>query len=234
MVAAAVVGAVATVGASAINASATKKATKAAQAAADKNAAAISQTQGENNALFKPFVESGAKANALSNDFLGVNGSGAQTTAKQSFGTFKDAAGFNFDLANGADALNTSAAARGLLKSGSALKGLTEYQTGLADKYATTWLNALGQQSANGLNAAGGNANSNSAMLGATTGNNNALATTTGNAALAGATNIGNLLSQGAGLYAATQGFGAKTGSSYGGAKSGTDWNSLAMQGGWS
>jgi len=234
MVAAAVVGAVATVGGAAVNASATKKATKAAQKAADKNAAAIGQTQTENNALFKPFIEGGTKANALSNDFLGVNGFGPQTTAKQSFNAFKDASGFNFDLRNGADALNSNAATRGLLKSGSALKGLTDYQTNLADKYATTWLNGLGQQSANGLNAASGNANSNSAMLGATTGNNNALATTTGNAALAGASNISNLLSQGANLFAATQGFGARNGSSYGGSSTMNDWANQAARGGWS
>jgi hypothetical protein len=150
-----------------------KKAAKAVTEAADKNNALSLDIYNQNKGNLAPYMANGPKAGGTINDFLGLNGTTAQTGAKNMFGTYKDAAGYNFNLDQQNDALNSSNASKGLLKSGSSLKALTKYQTGLADSYAQNWLGDLQGQQATGLSAANALAGVGSAFVNQTTNNNN-------------------------------------------------------------
>jgi hypothetical protein len=149
------------------------KASKTATNINNQNQAEIDQTQAENTALLKPYTDSTNAAGKAYNGFIGLNGAEAQTAAKGQFDSYKDAAGYNFNLQNGSDALNSSNAAKGMLKSGSALKGLAKYQTGLADTYAQNWQNSLSGQQGAGLSAANALAGVGTNYVNQVTNNNN-------------------------------------------------------------
>jgi hypothetical protein len=197
------------------------KASKTATNINNQNQAEIDQTQAENTALLKPYTDSTNAAGKAYNGFIGLNGAEAQTAAKGQFDSYKDAAGYNFNLQNGSDALNSSNAAKGMLKSGSALKGLTKFQTDLANTYAQNWLGNVGNSRDNAFNAANALAGNNSAMLGQSINSTNNM----GNAQIGATTAQGNALSNLAstigGAYAYGQGLGKTTGSSYGGRSTG-------------
>lgn len=150
-----------------------KKAAKAVTDAADKNNATALNIYDQNKANLTPFMATGAKAGTTINDFLGLNGVAGSADAANKFNAFKTAGGYNFNLDNGADALNSGNASKGLLKSGAALKALTKYQTGLADTYSQGWLGDLQGQQSSGLSAANGLAGVGSAFVNQTTNNNN-------------------------------------------------------------
>jgi hypothetical protein len=150
-----------------------KKAAQAVTTASDKNTALATDIYGQNKANLSPFMSSGVTAGNTLNAFLGLSGADAQNTARDQFGTYKDATGYNFNLQNGADALNSSNAAKGMLKSGSALKGLAKYQTGLADTYAQNWQNSLSGQQGAGLSAANALAGVGTNYVNQVTNNNN-------------------------------------------------------------
>lgn len=150
-----------------------KKAAQAVTAASDKNTALATDIYGQNKANLSPFMQNGVTAGNTLNAFLGLSGADAQAGARGQFDTYKDAAGYNFNLANGSDALNSSNAAKGMLKSGSALKGLAKYQTGLADTYAQNWQNALAGQQSTGLSGANALAGVGTNYVNQVTNNNN-------------------------------------------------------------
>ncbi len=72
--------------------------------------------------------------------------------------------GYQFQLSQGENAVNSNLAARGLLQSGAAGKALTQYGQGVASDYATQYINGLqslaglGQTSAANTGALGGQA----------------------------------------------------------------------------
>src|SRR5712671_4814493 len=72
--------------------------------------------------------------------------------------------GYQFQLSQGENAVNSNLAARGLLQSGAAGKALTQYGQGVASDYATQYINGLqslaglGQTSAANTGALGANA----------------------------------------------------------------------------
>lgn len=224
IVGAAVVGAGATIYSS-------SKASKAAKKAAATNAATIANTQNQNTALLAPYVAGGTKAQDAIQGFLGLNGAAGQDEA---FKKWRDSTGYKFTLDQGLDATSSTAATRGLLKSGSTLKALQDRGTQTANAFGQQYLgNLQGQQQA-GLQAAGANVNANSNAAGMSINNQNALAgsladsaTTTGNA-------INSLSSNLIGAYGLQNAFSGKsTGSSYANG-GGTNWNQMALEGGWS
>lgn len=83
---------------------------------------------------------------------LGLDGSGAQN---EGFNKFKDSSGYNFIQNEGIRGIEGSQASKGLLNSGSTLKGITQYSSGLASQFLDNYLKQLQGLSATGLGAAG-------------------------------------------------------------------------------
>jgi len=111
-------------------------------------------------------------SNAIA-DLLGLNGAGASDAG---FQKFKDSSGYNFIQGEGLKGITSNNAAKGLLGSGSALKGITNYTTGLASNFLDSYLKNLqglsstGLQSAQILSSAGNTANSQGTSAGTSTG----------------------------------------------------------------
>lgn len=70
-------------------------------------------------------------------------------------GGYADSGGYNFLLNKGMDSVNSNMAARGLGQSGADMKGLADYQHGLASTYLDQYLNHVNQMGNMGLGAAG-------------------------------------------------------------------------------
>ena len=106
-------------------------------------------------------------------DLLGLNGATSQSSG---FNDFKNSSGYNFIQGEGLKGITSSNAAKGLLGSGPALKGITNYTTGLASNFLDSYLKNLQGLSANGLGAAqvlssaGNTANSQGTSSGTSTG----------------------------------------------------------------
>jgi hypothetical protein len=201
------------------------KASKTAKNINAQNQAEINQTQASNTALLSPYTDPNNTAGKTYNDFIGLNGAPAQAEAGGKFDAYKKSAGYDFNLANNSDALNSSNAAKGLLKSGSALKALTRFQTGLSNTYADNWLGKVGNSRDTAFNAASALAGNNSAMLGQTINSNNTAGQTQIGATVAQGNALSNLFSTLGGAAAYGQGLGKTTGSSYGGGRNAFTWN---------
>lgn len=97
-------------------------------------------------------------------DSTDANGNVVKGTGKADFSGFTSSPSFQFDLGQGQDAINRSAAAKGGLLSGAAVKAGQTYATGLADQNFNSYINPLlsvagaGQASTNATQAAGTNA----------------------------------------------------------------------------
>lgn len=100
---------------------------------------------------FSPFISTGAGANNAIAALLGVGGDPA--AQQNAFNTFRNSTGYQFQLDQGNNAITSSAAARGLLNSGSALKAREKYGQGLASNYFSQYLNQLGGLTQNSLAA---------------------------------------------------------------------------------
>lgn len=116
--------------------------------AADKQSDAInSATSAENARLaqLQPFVNAGIEA--LPTYQANIN---KQPTYANTLAGLATDPGYQFELQQGLNAVQGSAAARGLLRSGRTIKGLTEYAQGLASQRAadayTRELNAFNNQ----------------------------------------------------------------------------------------
>lgn len=77
-----------------------------------------------------PFVSAGQQATSQLSALLGNSGADAQTSA---ISALQNSPGFQFTLQQGTQALQNSAAAKGLLNSGAAAKELTSYAQGQAE-----------------------------------------------------------------------------------------------------
>jgi hypothetical protein len=105
-------------------------------------------------------------------DTTDENGNLVKGSGKADFSSFTTSPDFQFTLGQGQDAINRSAAARGGLLSGAAVKAGQTYATGLADQNFGNYVNRLagvagaGQAATNATTAAGTNmANQNSAAI---------------------------------------------------------------------
>ena len=108
-------------------------------------------TEQQGLAQFQPYLQAGGNATGLLSEMLGTPGKGLLTpwTGKFQAPTAAQAAatpGYQFQLKQGEDALQNSAAARGGLLSGGTLAGLNNYAQGIAsENYQNTFSNALTQ-----------------------------------------------------------------------------------------
>jgi hypothetical protein len=105
----------------------------------------------------EPFVQRGNAAGSSINALLGLGGD--QASAGKAFDQFRSSTGYQFRLGQGLEAVTQNKAVNGLLKSGSALKGLNTYGQNMASGEFGNYMNALGGQQSTGLNAAGALAN---------------------------------------------------------------------------
>lgn len=101
------------------------------------------------------YVTNGGAANTAQSDLLGLNGAAGSARSGPAFQNYLNSTGYNFQQDQGTRALTGSAAAKGLLGSGSTAKALTSYGQGLAGQSFNNYLGQLNTQSGQGLTAAG-------------------------------------------------------------------------------
>jgi len=105
-------------------------------------------TSGAGSGYANQLMGTGQQANAAQSALLGLGGNTAQ--AQNAFNNYLGSTGYQFQLGQGQNAVNSNAAASGMLNSGGTLKALQQYGQGLASNYFNTYLGQLG-----GLSAAG-------------------------------------------------------------------------------
>jgi hypothetical protein len=200
--------------------------------AADKSANTASQTAAADNALqsqiynsnkanAEPYIQAGDTANTALQGFLGLGGDPAAST--KAFNDFLNSTGYQFNLNQGLDAAEQSKASAGLLNSGSTLKALDSYGTGLADTYGQQYEQNLagvagtGENAVNALTGAGQN------FANASNSNSNSAATASINANTAAATGVNDAVQRAINAFSAIRG-----GSSFGG---GSTYNAFSPGG---
>lgn len=102
---------------------------------------------------YQPFLDTGAKANQTLEDLYGLNGQDAAAAATQNW---QNTPGYQFARDQGIQALDASAASRGMLRSGNQMQAVQDYGTGLANQYYNDYLRQLANARAAGQDAAQG------------------------------------------------------------------------------
>lgn len=133
----------------------------------------------ESRATYSPWLASGFNAQDTISQLLGLGhfvGNGAQGWSQDStnwqgdqnnaFAKFRASPDYNFRFNEGQRALDRSAASKGMLLSGAQTKASQEYGGNLASGEYNNWFNKLSGMGGQGLQAAGGIANSNLNALG--------------------------------------------------------------------
>lgn len=100
-----------------------------------------------------PYSGPGGAANTATANLLGVGGNPAASEA--ALNNYLNSTGYNFRLREGQRAITGSAAARGLLNSGSTARALTAYGQDLASQGFDNYLAQLGGLANRGLTATG-------------------------------------------------------------------------------
>lgn len=106
-------------------------------------------------AAYSPYAQSGQAANTMYSNALGLNGADGNTAATSAF---QAGPGYQFALDQGTQAALRGASAGGMLNSGNTLTALAGFGQGLANQEYGSWLDRLQGQSAQGLQAASGQA----------------------------------------------------------------------------
>jgi hypothetical protein len=106
-------------------------------------------------AAYSPYAQSGQAANTMYSNALGLNGADGNTAATSAF---QAGPGYQFALDQGTQAALRGASAGGMLNSGNTLTALAGFGQGLANQEYGGWLDRLAGQSAQGLQAASGQA----------------------------------------------------------------------------
>lgn len=101
---------------------------------------------------YNPYIEGGRKATNQLYDLLGLNGADASTAAR---GTFEASPGLDFMMGQGVQALDRSAAARGMLGSGRQSKDLMRFGQGLGQQEWRNYIGDLSNLGNQGYNATG-------------------------------------------------------------------------------
>jgi hypothetical protein len=193
-----------TVAGAAISGGAADNAAHTAANTAAENNALQSQIYGSNKALAQPYVDAGDHAETALNGFLGLGGDPAAT--QKAFNDYLGSTGYQFNLNQGLGAVNQSKAAAGLLGSGSTLKALDAYGTGLADQYGQQYVGNLQNEVSTGQNAVNGLTGAGQSYANAVSSNNNTAAATAASAGLAGASNTNALIGNALSAYGALRG----------------------------
>ncbi len=105
---------------------------------------------------YQPYANSGQQANTAYSNAMGLNGAEGYNQAMQQFRT---GPGYQFQMDQGLDALNRTAAARGGLASGNNSVDLMKYAQGMADQSWQQNLGNLNNQANMGMQATNGIAN---------------------------------------------------------------------------
>ena len=211
----AVVAGAATVGGALISSSATNNASSQAAQAAANNNALQSQIYGSNKALIQPYVDRGNAAATELQGFLGLGGSPAASQAALS--TYLNSTGYQFNKNEGVSAITGNKAASGLLDSGSTLKALDQFGTGLADQYGQQYATNLEGVSNTGVGAVNALTGAGTNYANQVSTNNNNAATAAGAASIANANNINGLIGNAFNAYGAIRGQSSFLGGSGGG-----------------
>lgn len=137
------------------------------------------------------------------------------TTAQSAFDQYENSTGHQFRLQTGSNAIASNKATSGLLKSGSALKALTQYGQDLGTQDFQGYLGNLQTQQGAGLSGANALAGVGTNYVNQVTGNNDSAGTVAANSALTQGANWNQLLNQVGGTL------GSLGGSSFGGGSAG-------------
>jgi hypothetical protein len=182
-VAAAGIGAVASIGGAELQSSA---ATHAANVQAGQEAQATAEQQAmynQNQQNIQPFIQQGTAAANQVSALEGLNGGTPSTIMN----TLEQLPGYQFANTQGLKSVQNANAARGLGVSGAALKGAAAYSTGLANTQYNNYLTGIQNTENTGANAAGGlasvGAQTGANIAGTIVGQGNALAQGTVNSA---------------------------------------------------
>ncbi len=170
---------------------------------ASKAAGAVGDAAAQNNALqkwlyeqnqgnFTPFMQAGQQGQSALQALLGLGGDPSAFT--KGFDNYKDSMGYKFTLDQGVDALNTNAANRNLLRSGSNLKDISAFGQKTAQSYLGSYLDRLQQQQQVGLAGASALAGAGQSYGAQTAANNNMAADASANAWLLGSSAFGKTL----------------------------------------
>lgn len=182
-------------GSAVLGAVSSNKAAKAQKSAANNQLALQREMYDQTREDLTPYREGGQDAVTAQNYLLGLS-----TDNRMSDGSnysFETSPGYQFNLEQGLNAIDASAATKGGLLSGATLKAAQEYGSGLASNEYWKNLNALSGLSGMGQSAAAGTANANlsygnagSSAIGAA-----------GNASAAGAVGTANAFNSGVNNY---------------------------------
>jgi hypothetical protein len=158
------------------------QAIKSGQSAAN---AAIQQGVSTATNQLSPWTTASQPALAQQSDLLGLNG---QPAADAAMATYQQSPGYEWQLQQGERAVNASAAANEMTRSGATMKALDTFGQGLANTDFGSYWNRLQQLSQGGLTAAGG-------ISSAATGGASNIAQTDASAANAQSSIYGNVAS---------------------------------------
>lgn len=184
----------------------TDAAEDAAKQAAARNRAESTAAYGEAQRVQAPYYNGGTQAYGDLNNYLGVNGQGAQQTAMDNYVQGPDVA---FRAGEGVRALDNSYAARsGGTDSGGLRKAQIKFGTGLATEDYGNFLQRLLGSAGMGQNAANSLTGARYGSAGLTTGANTAEGNAIANANLAQGSILGGILNGGMKLAGSWNPFG--------------------------
>jgi len=143
------------------------------------------------------YRDAGVTAANAQQGLLGLGGDPA--AAQQAYNNYLASSGYQTQLQGGTDAINSSAAARGLLKSGATLKGTQQFGTGLANSYFQSYLGQVSDVAGRGMQAADSLARTVTGTAGAQAANQQQLGDTVGNAYASTGGLLGRAVAYGAG-----------------------------------
>jgi len=105
------------------------------------------------NDYYASWYGNGQNANTMYANALGLNGAGGSTAAQKAFQT---SPGYDWQVQQGLDALNRTAASRGGLAGGGQSIALQNYGQQMANQQWQNWLSGLNTASSQGMTAAAG------------------------------------------------------------------------------
>ena len=132
-----------------LGSSASRRASNAQTAAAQQSLDFNKQVYSDISNNFAPYLQSGLQGQQAYNSLLGLG------AAPAGFQGYQQSPGYQFQLNQGLDAAQSSAAARGGLMSGKTLADLNTYGQGVANQDYQTYLNRLQGIGTQGQAAAG-------------------------------------------------------------------------------
>ena len=148
------IAAVGGIGSAIISSNGARSAANATTQAADRSAAVIERNYDLSSQALRPWQQSGLGANAMLNDYYGINPGQDGANSQNAFRRFIQNSDYGFQFGQGSNAVNSGFAGAGTLKSGAAMKALEDYRQNLQQGYRGEFLAGLGNQQALGAAAA--------------------------------------------------------------------------------